>query len=441
MTALASRQNHTSPILGSEKEENIAPRCAGSCWFATARVLLAAALVVATLDFGADDVWGSTALLVVAVLILQLWALGTVRLKLRRVVWSPLYIPLGLFVALGAFQFVGRRTIDPIATREALLRLTTDLIVFFVTVQLFSNSGVKLWRAFGFMVTLFGSMLSIFSIVQFVSGDRMLFWNVDAAGPPFGLYFNPDHYAGLMELLIPLTATYVVSRSADHPARIMLPFTVLLEIISLLLSGSRGGLVSLLAESVLWCVVAACCMRNETRRWLMTAAGVALVIAAGLFVWIAPAGTQNKLATVAHSEEWKEEWAAGRVRMSMDALRIFRDFPLLGTGLGSFETAYPGYQSEPTDLVVDHAHDDYAEALSESGVTGGVLIITALAMFFSVAFRHLRKRLEHEQGWIQLGATIGCCGLLVHSLMDFNFRIPANAAWFAVFAGLACAVA
>jgi O-antigen ligase len=121
---------------------------------------------------------------------------------------------------------------------------------------------------------------------------------------------------------------------------------------------------------------------------------------------------------------------------------MFRDRPLTGVGLGSFETAYPPYRSFPSDFEWDHAHNDYAEALAETGLAGGALMLASLVLFLGVAFRTLGERLRHESGWMQLGAALGCCGLLVHSLVDFNLHIPANAAWFAFCAGLAtCAPA
>jgi O-antigen ligase len=126
--------------------------------------------------------------------------------------------------------------------------------------------------------------------------------------------------------------------------------------------------------------------------------------------------------------------------VAIDSLRIWRDHPWLGTGLGSFETAYPRYRSFPGDAVYDHAHNDYAEALAETGLVGGVLILAAIVLFFRIAFRDLATRLRHEVGWIQLGAALGCCGLLIHSLVDFNLHIPANAAWFAVSAAIATKV-
>jgi O-antigen ligase len=126
-----------------------------------------------------------------------------------------------------------------------------------------------------------------------------------------------------------------------------------------------------------------------------------------------------------------------RLVVARDSLRLVRAHPWLGTGLGSFEVAFPRYQSSPTDLVWDHAHNDYVEALAETGLIGGLLVISALVLFFRLAFRRLGERLRHRAEWIQIGAAIGCCGLLVHSFVDFNLHIPANAAWFFVLAGIA----
>ena len=105
--------------------------------------------------------------------------------------------------------------------------------------------------------------------------------------------------------------------------------------------------------------------------------------------------------------------------------------------MGSFVTVYPPYQTEASDLITEHAHNDYVEALTETGLLGGVLILAALVLFIPIAFRNLDVQLKREQGWIQLGAAIACCGLLIHSFVDFNLHIPANAAWFAFCAGLA----
>ena len=173
----------------------------------------------------------------------------------------------------------------------------------------------------------------------------------------------------------------------------------------------------------------------EKRRWAKTVAATILA-AMLLFFWVDSGRASKRLGLILNvkSPDWVDK---SRKSFALDSLRMWRDHLVLGVGLGNFETAYPGFQSLPTDLWIDHAHDDYLEAAAEMGLVGAVLILSALALFFRLAFQDLRHGSRSESGWIRLGAAIGCCGMLVHSFFDFNLHIPANAAWFAILAGLA----
>jgi O-antigen ligase len=155
---------------------------------------------------------------------------------------------------------------------------------------------------------------------------------------------------------------------------------------------------------------------------------------------MAPRQIAERLATMADATHSPEVALADRLAPAKDSLRILRDHPWLGAGLGSFETVFPRYQSFPSDLTWDHAHNDYAEAIAETGIVGGALILFSLGLFFRLAFTNLREHLWHREGWLQIGAAVGCCGLLVHSFIDFNLHIPANAAWFVVCAAIATCV-
>jgi O-antigen ligase len=75
--------------------------------------------------------------------------------------------------------------------------------------------------------------------------------------------------------------------------------------------------------------------------------------------------------------------------------------------------------------------------VAEGGVAAALLTLISLPLFFCLAFRRLRQRLEEPTGWLQLGAAASVCGILVHSFVDFNLHIPANAAWFTFCAALA----
>jgi O-antigen ligase len=164
-------------------------------------------------------------------------------------------------------------------------------------------------------------------------------------------------------------------------------------------------------------------------------AGLLLATAAGAFFsWLDPGDIWKRWEAMADTPVLALE---DRDKLALDSLRMSREHLAHGVGVGAFEVAYPTYQTSVTDLVIDFAHNDYAHFFAEVGLLGWIVAPVSIAMFLVMSFRRLRSRLEQEPGWLQLGAAIGVCGILVHSFSDFNLHIPANAAWCAFAIGLA----
>jgi len=399
---------------------------------------LVAILLAAPLAFGAVEPWAWAAMLIAAFALLMIWAIGGARQGALNIRVSPLYLPAGLFLALCIAQLYVGTTLDAYATREAIFKLVMVLVIFLVAGQVFAQATGEAWKELGLAVTLYSFGLALFAILQLFSSHNLIYWSVTSRGWTFGPYVNHDDYAGLMEMLIPIAAGYVLSRPRTDPRRLLLAFALSVPVASVLLSGSRGGFVSLLIEAlvfgwVLWR------RPGESGHRLRLLLPVGLAAVALLFFWLAPGRVVNRLEAMANVTRTTEITLGQRELVARDTLRIFRDHPWTGIGLGSFDTVFPQYRSFPTDLGWAHAHNDYAEALAETGVAGGALMVIAMAMFFALAFRNLPAGRGDAAGWIRLGAAVGCCGLLVHSLVDFNLHIPANAAWFAVCVALATA--
>jgi len=463
-----------------------------SLLFSAARFLLIATLLAAPLAFGAVQPWAWVSLAFVALLALFLWAAGGIQQGELRILWPPVCVPAALFFLLAAVQYAGRFTLDPMATREALVKLAACLIFFFLAVQLFQVSGVR-YQVSGrnsslithhsslfFVITVYAFALGLFAMVQFFTSHGLIYWQVRprAGGWVFGPYVNHNHYAGLMEMLIPLAAAYVLWLPKSNPRRLLFGFAVVVLIASLLLSGSRGGFLALLAEIVVFAVLLFIWgsrfqvpgsrsgnLKLET--WnLKLGVPLALLAAALLFLYIEPGHISRRLATVFGVGVSYDELIGDRREAALSALRMFRAHPWLGTGLGSYEIVAPRYRRQPSDLLWDHAHNDYAEALAETGILGALLIVSSLVLFFRELFRsalgNSAFRIPHSAlgstldlgpwtldrsrpvdlgPWtldsLRFGAALGVCGLLVHSFVDFNLHIPANALCFAVCAGLA----
>lgn len=411
----------------------------GSLSFIVARSLLVVALLASPLVFGAVQTWAWASLAVLAVVQVLFWVVGSARRRELAIFWSPLYLPAALFLLLGGFQLVRHLSLDPIGTRESLLKLATYFLWFFLAGQLAATASQNAWRQFALLGTIFAFALALFSILQFFSSQGLIYWSVKTAAWSFGPYVNHNHYAGLMELLIPLSMAYVVSRPRNHPGRAMLAFAASVPIVSVLLSGSRGGVLALLVEVLILAMILGRCGAKSDWRRLGIIGPFVLLTVALLFFWLDPGEVAGRLASVFRLTRPADVGIAEREAVALDSLRTLRQRPWAGTGLGSFEIAYPQYQSFSSDFVWEHAHNDYAEALAESGLGGGLLILAALVMFFRLSFREMVERIGDEAGKIQLGFALGCCGLLFHSGFDFNLHVPANAVWFAVCAaGATC---
>src|SRR5208337_1900401 len=113
-------------------------------------------LFAAPLPYGAVYTWAWASLTILTLLVVILWMVGSIRLGSLRIGYSPLYVPMALFLALGLIQLSFHLTLTPIATRESLLKLATDFALFFVVIQLFSDSPGKTWRRVGIAVLAFG---------------------------------------------------------------------------------------------------------------------------------------------------------------------------------------------------------------------------------------------------------------------------------------------
>jgi O-antigen ligase len=283
------------------------------------------------------------------------------------------------------------------------------------------------------VVMLLAFALSVLALAQFFTSPGVIYWRVKpTVGWAFGPYVNHNHFGGLMEMLIPISAAYLLSRPPQSVARPVLGALLALPLASVLFSGSRGAVGSLLAEGLLLALIVTWKSPSAIRGKAIVWGAVATGLAIGIVLWTNSGHLPVRITSVLQRNPLLRDEVADRVNVGKSALRIVRSHAGFGIGVGCFEYAFPEYATFATDMHWTHVHDDYLEVLAESGLPGGLVLVVALVLFFRLAFRHLKERLRHESGWIQVGAAVACVGLLIHSFLDFNLRISANAAWFVV---------
>lgn len=400
--------------------------------FSASRWLLLITLLAGPLAFGAVLPWAWGLIVAAAAVSLLLWGLGCVRQGVVRITWTPFYIPAIVLLALPLLQLAIGSSLDRIGTREAAIKFAGYFIIFFLIRQLLSGRSSHTWRQLAWVISAFAFLMAVFAITQSFTTPGLVYGTFQSSSnASFGTYINHTNYAGLMEMLIPISAGLWLGFSRGHQWKLFLGFAILVSVVSVFLSGSRAGVIAIAVEVLLFGIVFYVLSASGRSSVLAVVAIIALAVAA--FLVLDTGAVRNRWQQLGD----KPEVAMGnRLQIARDALHVFADHPVLGVGMGAFEIAYTPYQTVITEHAVDFAHNDYLQLLAETGILGFAAAIAALVMFFWLMIRRVPEMLDSPIGLIQLGAAIGICGILVNSFSDFNLHIPANAAWFTALAAL-----
>ena len=384
----------------------------------------------AVLAHGAVEPWSEAVLEIGAALLLLLWSWKALTDTNWKLVWNPLLWPLFGFWLVAGFQLAIRTTLVPFLTRIELLKYSALLALFFLCVQSYRTRAH--WRNFVWFLLSLGFVVSLFAILQHFTFNGKLYWvrELQYGGIPFGPYVNRNHFAGLMELLIPPGLAIQILGGERRDQLPLVTLFTLLPIGALFLSASRGGIISFVAE-VAFLAILIVARRREKK--VLGAAALIVALAAILVSWLGIGAALDRFATYK-----KLETSEGRrVEMLHDTLLIFQDHRILGTGLGTLQEIFPLYETAYDGLVVNHSHNDYAEALAETGAIGGFCGLVFLVSLFWMAWKILNVEGDPRSFAYHAGALVACLGLLVHAGVDFNFHIPSNALIFLLQSALA----
>jgi len=354
------------------------------------------------------------------------------ELKIR---WNPLFLPMAVFGLLVILQLVFRRSAYPHDTASlALLYLSYAMLCFLAGQTLLRGSQA---RNLALVFSLYGAVLASFSLIYGISANGKLYWlrQPCCGGSIYGPYVNHNHYAGLMELLIPIPLVISMTHLVHEKERLAAGVAAAIMVGTVFLSGSRGGMIAILVELIAFAIVV---FRKQKGIRIAISAVAFVVVLVSLLAWLGGKELTSRVSSIsteAHSE------ISGGVRLSIDrdGLKMFRHKPILGWGLGTFPVVYPQFRSFYTNFFVNEAHNDYLQLLAEMGLVGFGLMIWFVVLGYRRALRKIKNWNSDVSCATTLACTLGFTGILVHSFFDFNLQIPANAALFYVFCSIAAA--
>ena len=227
-------------------------------------------------------------------------------------------------------------------------------------------------------------------------------------------------------MLIPVPLVFAFSRFGNQRDRWIAASAAAFMAATIFLSGSRGGMVAFAVEIAIFLVLV---FREHQRQNIAILLGAFLLISLVVVAWSGGREVRARIATLA-ADKHTDLATDIRLQIDRDILRMFRQRPALGWGQGTFADVYPRFRSFYTDSLVNFAHNDFLQVLAESGIIGFGIMIWFLVITLRIAVRKSSQWPSNLNGAVSVVAILGISGILVHSLVDFNMQVPANAALF-----------
>ena len=461
----------------------------GESFDRVAEGLLYALLTFAPLAYGTTQAWSREVFLLLV-------AAAAVTVAAKHVVlaatgrgpgyrWSWAYPLMLAFLGLAVAQVVPVPAAWLRAVSPGTVRLKTDLLADLpdaaavlrrVTVSFYPHATVGQAVLVAAVSGLFAVVLDVFrdparirrllavivgvglvvagvAAYQNLTGATTIYGLVQAGHRNAGPFANYSHFSQFINLSVGAALALLLDRLAEltefyrtpaevwaalrQPANAVVWACLLLCVagpVVVLLSLSRMGMISMAIATVVTGGLLAWRGRSSTRGGGDGRAYLLVGLALAVFAVVLGVGfdvVSDRLATFRDPEA-----AAGRRdEMLRDMLVEFRQFPLLGTGLGTHEYVFGLYDHRDVPTRATHAENEYAQLMEETGVAGVALagaFLAGLAVCYARATRDPADAIDY----VPFGLGFGLVAILFHSGTDFGQHIPADAALTATFAAL-----
>ena len=416
---------------------------------------LLVAIVCTALTHGAVEPWSVAIFELVVLVLVLLWVIKAAADRKLIFRMPAIGLPIAALIILAAVQSIaltdeaGRRSgvsMDVEATRAALVVLCFLFLSFIVAAN-FLTTRDRLRVLANFLVV-YGLAMAVFALIQYFTWDGRLFWMRETARHAvFGPFVNRNHFAGYMEMLLPLPVALIVVRHGRPELRMFYAFAAAMMGVAGFVSLSRGGMISIIAGLmfILFLSVrlpkaggekAPDPFRDRGLSFYLPQ-GIAVLAIAGAItagvLWIGAAPVIDRVAESIDSDA--DISLISRSAIWTDTWSIFRAAPFLGAGLGAFETVYPLYGRSDGSLIVGQSHNDYLQVLADCGIVGGAIALSFILLILRSTIKGVRSRDPFVAG-LAAGGGAGIFAMLVHSLFDFNLQLPSNALLFLLLAAV-----
>jgi O-antigen ligase len=392
--------------------------------------LVLAILVFAPLAFGAVGAWE---FLVVQGLTIGVMLLWTLRLWINpkaQLLWPPICWIVFAFTIYAVARYL-TADIEYVARQEMIQVLVCAFLFFAIVNNLYRQEFSQI---ISFTLIFLAMGISCFAVYQFLTRSNRV-WNLFSPylGRASGTYISPNNFAGFLEMFLPLAVAYILVGRMKAVTRILLGYATLVMFAGMAVTFSRGGWVAVTVGLLALVLILICHRNHRISAFLLL---VVLMGTGAFFVKNFLAKTPTYIQRMEKANTGDKLDMTVRLEMWSAAARMWQDHFWWGVGPAHFDYRFPEYRPESLQMRPDRTHNDYLNLLADWGAMGGIIVLAGMAAFALGLWqtRGYVRRSENDFGSAMsnrhaffIGASCGLVALAVHSLVDFNLHIPANA--------------
>ena len=360
------------------------------------------------------------------VVVMVLWLCRVWLNPGQRLLWPPICWAVLAFTIYAIIRYRAA-DIEYVAREELIQVLVYAFLFFAILNNLHRQESVQL---ISFTMIFLAMAISFYALYQFLTGSEHV-WHLLNRYPHrgTGTYISPNHLGGFLEMLLPLGLAYTLTSRAAPVAKVLLGYASLVILAGIAVTLSRGSWISIGSALVLFFGV----LIFHRKYRLPSTMFLAALLGAGVFFIPRTHLLQTRLKELVSQHNAGE----GHANLWPPAIRIWRQTVWWGAGPAHFDYRFPMYRPVEVQLRPNRAHNDVLNTLVDWGIVGTALVASAwvlLALGAIKTWRFVRgtprdigeKKNSNKFAFV-LGASAGLVAILVHSAVDFNMHIPANA--------------
>jgi O-antigen ligase len=393
--------------------------------------LVLAILVFGPLAMGAVDAPEFLVVQSLTIGVMLLWALRIWASPRPQLLWPPICWVVLAFTIYAVGRYL-TADIEYVARQEMIQVVMYAFLFFAIVNNLYRQETAQI---IGFTLIFLAMAISACAVCQFFTHSNRV-WGLTTpyAGRASGTYISPNNLAGCLEMLLPLATAYVLTGRMKPVTRIFLGYAAMVMAAGLAVTFSRGGWV---AASIGMLALLGILLGHRHHR---IPALLLLIVFIGGGLCFTKIYLTKTLIYLSRMEETVDA-GQGKLNFRRDmwtaAERMWQDHFWWGVGPAHYNYRFREYRPEHVQAQPDRAHNDYLNLLADWGAAGGIIVLAGMAAFAAGLWetrRHVR-RAESDLGGsgmsnrfaFFIGASAGLLALAVHSAVDFNLHIPANA--------------